>query len=270
MEFTIRINSDLVSSRSASSIGLVVIPTKSVSYVCLISSRLGSRISTILRLWEIRYTMNASFNLAEIPSCSNNPLMSKRSRGCCLSSAAIIFPANRSSNETTGTSAKPKASSAVLVILMTVGSYTVPRNTGDNSTFTTALPASTINRFTYSVLFNREYWALASWIRAIMALPMLLRSLVISSSDCIQFPIGTYTRSMSTESRGMFRWNKLIAVPPFRAKQGCSATKGRMRTSSSTCLKYGLLLSILDLLRNGDQKLRIKDAPRYYLTFTYS
>ena len=137
MAFTVRINSDLVSSRSAISIGSVVIPTKSVSYICLISSRLGLRISTILRLWEIRYTMKASFNLPEIPSCSNNPLMSKRSRGCCLSSAAIIFPANRSSNETTGTSANPKASSAVLVIRMTTGSYTVPRNTGDNSTFTT-------------------------------------------------------------------------------------------------------------------------------------
>ncbi len=39
---------------------------------------------------------------------------------------------------------------------------------------------------------------------------------------------------MSTDNRGRSRRNKLMAVPPFSAKSGSSATKGRTSTRSAT------------------------------------
>ncbi len=42
-----------------------------------------------------------------IPSAANKSRMSNRSRGCCLTRAAMIFPAYKSANDTTWISAKP-------------------------------------------------------------------------------------------------------------------------------------------------------------------
>jgi hypothetical protein len=44
--------------------------------------------------------------------------------------------------------------------------------------------------------------------------------------------MGRKTRSISTESRGKSRTNKLIAVPPLRAKQSYRETKGIIRSNS--------------------------------------
>src|SRR5512142_3201046 len=43
---------------------------------------------------------------------------------------------------------------------------------------------------------------------------------------------------MSTDRRGMSRTKRLIAVPPFSAKQVSWATSGITRTSSAACLRY--------------------------------
>lgn len=40
------------------------------------------------------------------------------------------------------------------------------------------------------------------------------------SSACCLVVLGKKTKSMSTDRRGKSRTNKLIAVPPLRAKQG--------------------------------------------------
>src|SRR6266852_2861423 len=43
---------------------------------------------------------------------------------------------------------------------------------------------------------------------------------------------------MSTEKRGMLRTNRLMAVPPLRAKQVSSATNGITRMRSAACRRY--------------------------------
>jgi hypothetical protein len=49
------------------------------------------------------------------------------------------------------------------------------------------------------------------------------------------FGAGENARSISTDSRGMSRTNRLMAVPPLSAKQLSLATIGRTRTSRRTC-----------------------------------
>src|SRR3979490_2480853 len=43
---------------------------------------------------------------------------------------------------------------------------------------------------------------------------------------------------MSTERRGRSRTNRLIAVPPLRAKHASSVTRGRTRMRRATCRLY--------------------------------
>src|SRR5215471_1120068 len=64
---------------------------------------------------------------------------------------------------------------------------------------------------------------------------------------------------MSTEKRGMFRTKRLMAVPPFRAKQVSSATKGRTRISRAACRRYCSDAGI-HILRNCYVVLRVELA----------
>src|SRR4051812_17553763 len=56
---------------------------------------------------------------------------------------------------------------------------------------------------------------------------------------------------MSTERRGMSRTKRLMAVPPFRAKQVSFATSGIVRTSSAAWRRYCSDAAI-EVLRHGD------------------
>jgi len=56
---------------------------------------------------------------------------------------------------------------------------------------------------------------------------------------------------MSTDRRGRSRTNRLMAVPPLRAKQFSVATCGSTRTSKLTCRRYASSNAI-KILRYGD------------------
>src|SRR6266852_9854036 len=51
---------------------------------------------------------------------------------------------------------------------------------------------------------------------------------------------GRYVRSMSTDSLGISRRKRLMAVPPFNAKQVSAVTCGMTLNINCACLKYGL------------------------------
>jgi hypothetical protein len=64
-------------------------------------------------------------------------------------------------------------------------------------------------------------------------------SLIFFSAGFRGSPDGKYARSISTDNRGMSRTKRLIAVPPFNAKQVSAATCGIVLSINSACLKYG-------------------------------
>src|SRR5579859_7110593 len=60
------------------------------------------------------------------------------------------------------------------------------------------------------------------------------RAASISVRDASRSATGRKVRSMSTDSRGRSRQKRLMAVPPFRAKQASAATVGSTLTSRRT------------------------------------
>src|SRR5690349_18565285 len=81
----------------------------------------------------------------------------------------------------------------------------------------------------------------------------------ISASDVFRSATGRYVRSMSTEKRGMFRTKRLMAVPPFRAKQASSATKGSTRMRSPAFCRYSSDAAI-EILGDRDVVFRVELA----------
>ena len=79
----------------------------------------------------------------------------------------------------------------------------------------------------------------------------------ISLSEAARFLTGTYVRSISTETRGMSRRNRLIAVPPLSAKAGSAATSGTILINTVTCLRYASASGI-DRLRDRDIELWVQ------------
>src|SRR5258706_11477485 len=81
----------------------------------------------------------------------------------------------------------------------------------------------------------------------------------ISASDVFRSATGKYVRSISTDSRGISRTKRLMAVPPFIAKQASSATKGRTRMSNAAFCRYSSAIGI-EVFRYRDVVFRIKFA----------
>src|SRR5579871_873046 len=90
-----------------------------------------------------------------------------------------------------------------------------------------------------------------------MAAAIRFMAASISLSEDARFLIGTYVRSISTETRGISRRNRLIAVPPLSAKAGSAATSGTILINRATCLRYASASGI-DRLRDCDLELRVQ------------
>src|SRR5215469_14074767 len=74
---------------------------------------------------------------------------------------------------------------------------------------------------------------------------------------------------MSTERRGMSRTKRLMAVPPFRAKQVSVATSGMVRTSSAAWRRYCSDAAI-KALRHRDVVLCIQLAAAHEHPFAFA
>src|SRR4029077_13096350 len=75
---------------------------------------------------------------------------------------------------------------------------------------------------------------------------------------------------MSTDKRGKSRTNRLIAVPPLRAKQRSFATSGNTSSKSTTCGRYGLSSGSTEWLRDGDREAHIQPSAARHLPFALS
>ena len=73
---------------------------------------------------------------------------------------------------------------------------------------------------------------------SVIAAAILRMASSSSRSELSLSVTGTKARSISTESRGMSRTNRLIAVPPLSAKHASGTTYLSARTASSVCSSY--------------------------------
>ena len=115
---------------------------------------------------------------------------------------------------------------------ISAGGNNSPRQTGLTSILIFASAVFTMMRFS-SALFSCR-------IAVIPGLPfsdavILFKASLIAAKSVSRSAKLLYARSISTDRRGKSCTNKLIAVPPFNAKQDSFATYGRAAINSLTC-----------------------------------
>src|SRR5487761_324668 len=168
---------------------------------------------------------------AVIPSCAKSCSTSNRSRGCCRSIAATSLPPYMSSSETTGTSRSASSvSRAFRVSDATRTGWTVPRMTKLTSILTSMAPCRTSSLVSPASAEAGAWFWKPCFLRR--AMDWRMASLMRRSASSRGSVWSGNTRSRSTESRGMSRTNRLIAVPPLSANVSSTSTSGATLVSN--------------------------------------